>query len=66
MTWYQMQWIINDLVQHCSNSSALTMELLQSYTKQSNYVIDKIDYLDQWWLFLYCIYAPTGQAQQNY
>ena len=66
MAWYQIQWNIDDLVQYCSNSSAITMELLQSYTKQSNYVMDKINYLDQWWLFLHCIYAPIGQAKQNY
>ena len=31
---------IDDLVQDCSNSSALAMELLQSYTKSSLYIHD--------------------------
>ena len=46
--WLFMYTYIDGLVQDCSNSSALAMELLQSCTKPSLYALSEAGYSQNW------------------
>ena len=53
--WLKMHIYIDGLVQNCSNSSVLAMELLQSCTKSSIYIYIIIRWLSAKLQYLHCI-----------